>query len=297
MQFMEIGKTLICRFDSCNDAVQSILQMKYKDRYLKVVDRDRIAFVGRKFESIDDWKEYILSGDENILDFMSKMKSNIKSQIETPKVIRRRRMRFDESEGEEVIMENLYSGNPYWISMLGEMALNKRRVISLIIPVQMNYTQNFNLVSLQSAGAILLTELLEKSGYSVELWLMAYSTKVYYKGDKEDSIAAIKLKDSKRPLNIQSISSICSGTFFRTGILTIWSSGNGVERDPRLHCGYSIKPNKENQWGIISKSIGAKSKENTYLIQTSSTFSKYHNQRFIRGLEDTLKEINSSNPK
>lgn len=127
---------------------------------------------------------------------------------------------WSEDHGDEVDIDRLRSGQQFWRTTERAKrygSVNKSVVISLTMPM----TFNHEMMTWRGVAVTVLTELLEQAGYRVNLYSIAYSTKVYE--DKDSACLVTTLKESQDPLDVSTLINATSGWFYRAVSMSSYS--------------------------------------------------------------------------
>lgn len=140
------------------------------------------------------------------------------SEIPEPQVVKRR-PRYNEFGGDEICMDRLRSGQPFWRGMTRSQShgtQNKR----IIIDVSTGANVPTGDVYWRGAAGLAVTEMLEKAGYQVEIWVVNTSRNSYTNG--QANCLATMVKGANDNLDIDSISTVISGWFYRSIWFRCW---------------------------------------------------------------------------
>jgi hypothetical protein len=174
---------------------------------------DRHSFVGRKFATWQDVRRAL--GEvwtEGMTIYESMMRELENEHLPPPKSIRRKR-RWSEDNGDEVSVDRMLRGQTYWDQSYRE---HRPGPLSVTILTDITTTCNTNPKEIlwRGAAATLLTELLEKSGYRVELWAVQHCTRAFHNG--RTMITAANLKRGGDALDVSTLINAVSGWNYRT---------------------------------------------------------------------------------
>lgn len=125
----------------------------------------------------------------------------------------KRHIRYREDRGDEVCLDRLRGGQEYWRSSERSQAYGqqtKRIFIDMAAPIKYSTTD----IQWRSVAGIVLTHLLEKAGYQVELWAVSHCSNAYK--NNEDHLIAVKLKDYDGMLDLSSLCTFTSGWCYRS---------------------------------------------------------------------------------
>lgn len=171
----------------------------------------RESFVGRQFANYAEaeaaangtWSEGLATLERTIDQLRN-------AQLPAP-VDRRRRARFNEYDGDEICVDRLRRGQPFWRQIARQNATGPT---TLNILVDLN-TPGFKASSdvfWRGAAAIALAELCEAAGYRVEL--TSYIFGAFYRSS--GGLISCCLKRTSDPLDRASLVNATSGWFYRT---------------------------------------------------------------------------------
>lgn len=202
-------------------------------------------YVGRRFISWEDcfrkahesWKD----GIDTILKMIERVEHGI--TLPKPKSIRRRPV-WSDDDGDEVSLDRLRNGDSYWRKMQ-RREVTGSQTVSVFCTVNAPKNYDSNSLFWRGVTSVVLTHLLEKAGYRVELYGVRYVMDSY---KNHDSVfMSCCLKRAGQPLDIASIVNAISGWFYRT----VW-----------LQAQYSIRPKEVNDFMGVSLIL---SDENKYV--------------------------------
>lgn len=170
-------------------------------------------FTGRTFDSANALRDAVSQKWNDGADLLDRMIGDLeKSSMPQPRS-RRRVRKFDEFEGEEVDLDRLRSGLPFWRRTVRDNR-NAPTTITICTEVSANSEVTPNDVLWRGAAAVALTLLLERAGYRVELWVYANGQRVYEDGT--DLLIACNLKNPGDPLDRTTLVNSVAAWFYRT---------------------------------------------------------------------------------
>ena len=152
---------------------------------------------------------------------------------------RRRKPRFDETDGDELDYDRLRTGQPFWRHY--PPAEHERaghdygccRFVCRTVSVKAED------ILWRGAAAVALTKRLEEAGYRVELWAAAYSLENYY---STSGFVAVCLKRPSEPLDESTLINAVSGWGFRS----LWFQASCLgERPIKSNLGRARTPGKQ----------------------------------------------------
>lgn len=147
------------------------------------------------------------------IDTLDRMREEL-ADCELPAPVnRRRRPRWSEESGDELDLDRLRSGQSYWRECVRQHH-NGPTSLTLLVSVASPARLTPEQILWRGAAAIVLAELLEASGYSVELWAMQCTEGTY--SDGADNLTAVQLKAAGEPLDPSSLVNVVSGWAYRS---------------------------------------------------------------------------------
>lgn len=223
MQYKKAGRRHIYIFDSMDEHVTTV--RKQYDRFQ--ADRTHTgdlpgnaSFMGRRFENWDEvqaatrslWPE----GMKVYSDMMEKFRH---VEFDKPKNIRRV-PRWSEDDGDDLDIDRLRSGAPYWRQMHRDHRPGPQSV-TIVTDICAHYGVQHHNILWRGAAAVTLSTLLESAGYRVELWAGQNNNKLYRNGD--DGAQLVCYKRCEEPLDVSSLINGVSGWYFRSlGFAGFW---------------------------------------------------------------------------
>lgn len=140
-------------------------------------------------------------------------------QTELPEIkSRKRRVRFNEYEGDEVEYDRLMQGQPFWRKTEREQ-VEGPTTVTVMVDTSTPAYQSSDDILWRGAAALALTEILEEKGYSVELWVVNGSA--LYANESTRVMTGCCLKRCSDPLDTSTLINTVSGWFYRTVHFTL----------------------------------------------------------------------------
>jgi hypothetical protein len=230
----ETGEEIIelMAFDSYAEQIDEVMKIsKVIDqttvhqmrRWVPGVNGYDISYVGRKFDTWKDVKRAAESLWPEGMEVFERMMDQLRdSHLPKPQNIRRRRT-YREDEGDELCLDRLQRGQPYWLTTHRDHRPGPLSVTIVTDVDTPKYEKPENILWRGSA-AMCLTELLEAAGYRVELWSVHHTIDAYINGHAK--CVAVKLKESHNTLDRSTVINAVSGWSFRTlGFGSAWLGG------------------------------------------------------------------------
>ena len=179
-------------------------------------------FVGRELLTFRDASEASRSlwdYGKKVLDGM--VQDLLDAKLPEPKDTRRR-TRFHEDNGDELDLDRLRSGQPYWRLAEREDCQGQQTVTVLVDCCAVADVPS-DAILWPGAAAVALACLLEEKGYRVELWALT-SGHGRFEKVKEKVVTACRLKRPEDPLDRSSLTNAVCGWYFRTVVFTLLRS-------------------------------------------------------------------------
>ncbi len=197
------------------DDLEDMLTMANQARYVASLDSSRSAnFTGRR--DLGSWDGVVQASRREWpegLSVVDRMLSNLgEANLPKPKS-RRRRLRWDESNGDEICYDRLRSGQPFWRESRRQVTSGPTTV-TILTDVCTMCGVDAGEILWRGAAAIVLAKLLEEADYRVELWAYEKCNQRY--DNAMAGMNAVCLKRPQDPLDTSTLVSSVSGWFYRT---------------------------------------------------------------------------------
>lgn len=127
----------------------------------------------------------------------------------------KRNTRWSEDDGEDMDVEKLQKGQAFWRETYRDQRPGPLGV-TLVANVSSSAIYTSEQIMWRGMACILLMEILERSGYRVEMWAGDLSTHVHTMDAKKDHFTAVCLKRGGDNIDISGVVNATSGWFFRT---------------------------------------------------------------------------------
>jgi len=205
-------------FDSIEDLLGEIAKVPESRVKGANIDIGSRSFVGRRFKSWGEVYDAARQAWPEGLSIVDRMLRDLDG-IDLPRpTSRRRRIRFNEDNGDEVDYDRLRSGQSYWRTTRRQNSRGPA-TITVLVDVGANCMVRHSDILWRGAAAIALTKRLEEAGYRVELWAVHQSTDLWRTDITQrqvDGFHAACLKRPGDPLDPSTLIAAVSGWFFRT---------------------------------------------------------------------------------
>lgn len=159
---------------------------------------------------VEDWKY----GMEVLTSFVKRLKQEAIPDLKSTK----RTTTFSMEEGEEIDLERLAQGLPYWKHTEREEKTGPQDVTIIIDTTTIAYRDTDDILW-RGACALGLAFVLEEKGYKVELWVVNGS--YLYTDGRTPVVTACCLKRPQDPLDLSTLVSTVSGWFYRSATFTL----------------------------------------------------------------------------
>lgn len=137
-------------------------------------------------------------------------------------VVPHRTRQWAEDTGDEVCIDRLRSGAPYWRTVTKTPVTGVQKVILCANVASDSSIENVD-VFWRGAVALALTDFLEYQGYRVQYWVFRRSGEAYVDG--RDQTLAVRLKDFRDPVDVGRIAVGVSGWFYRSIMFQLQGRG------------------------------------------------------------------------
>lgn len=208
-ELLDTTRGHLYQFDSLQETVDIV------SKHQKVDNWD-YSFLGRSFNRFSQVIEATNSLWKEGMDLYQEMFNQLEQEHVPPPRSIKRKQSWSEEGGDELDLDRLRNQQPYWLTT------RKRKVpeaITVTILTDLGgraYVKSREMFW-RGVSSVLCTELLERSGYRVELWGVHRSNYVYSYSNRGIGVA-IRLKELNQPLDVSSLVNAVSGWFYRTVI-------------------------------------------------------------------------------
>jgi hypothetical protein len=187
---------------------------------------DYAKWIGRKLGDAQNARRLANEVWDEGLQLFDDAKSKVSSHsLPAPKT-RRRRARFDEFGGDEVCIDRLRAGAPFWRTTSREFSSGPT-TLTLAVHTTAAAVRSAESLNWRGVAAVVLCELLESAGYRVRIISYDYGCESY--DDGSSAMNMLTLKEFNEPLDTAGLVAALSGWFFRSfGIGAIHRSARGV---------------------------------------------------------------------
>ncbi|MEL6107767.1 MAG: hypothetical protein AAFU85_17205 [Planctomycetota bacterium] len=210
-----------------------------------------VKFLGRNMSG--DTRRKSQDAYEPGMKLLDECRDEVRDMVPPAPKSRSRRARFDEFDGDDICLDRLRTGAPFWRTSRREETTGPQTV-TVVVDLAASASRRAADVAWRGLAAILIAEQLEQSGIRVELWAAAMSEKTYENGD--GCSHAIKLKDASAPLDLVAVVNATSGWFLRTFIFassTVSASGSTIQP----HYGIPFAPNVVTASALLGVDVDA----------------------------------------
>lgn len=181
----------------------------------------RWSFVGREFPR--GWTETVMAVDtywDEGMDIYNKLKEDLENDRLPPPKDVRRKGHWSEEGGDEVDIDRLRRGLPFWRTTRRELREGPR-TITILNNISTPCFWDSQAILWRGVASVCLTELLEAAGYRVELVACNFVDDAYESGGGYDEkqhrhCSSVRLKEPNEPLDVATLVNSVSGWCFRT---------------------------------------------------------------------------------
>lgn len=172
------------------------------------------AFAGRDFGgSWDAVYAAVNEPWEEGIEMLEQMLEQLDAADLPQPVSRRRKVRYNEDDGDELDYDRVRCGQPYWRASRRQNTRGPQ-TITIVIDVTTPHYEMARDILWRGAAAIALAKRLEEAGYRVELWAVN-TTSGLWDGNTTGFIA-VRLKRPSDPIDCATLVSAVSGWAYRT---------------------------------------------------------------------------------
>lgn len=192
------------------DSVAECLGYIDPDSYRKSSYED---WVGKSLASYEDAVKASFSvwehGAKVLRECLTKLKAVNLPELKS----RQRKLVYSTENGDEIDLDRMRSGQPYWRESVREEVAGPSEVTIII---DTGATGNYSSESMlwRGAAAIALACLLEERGYRAEIWATNCGDR--FSGSRELLLEAVNLKKTSDPLDTNTLINATSGWFYRS---------------------------------------------------------------------------------
>lgn len=197
-------------FDSVAEAVAACNGRSYQPSEEKL--GRRLPTWQSVVDALDQpWRE----GLDAVQKFIDKLVGQELPEIES--VVRR--TRYNEDDGDEIDLDRMRAGQPYWRVSRRESTTGPTEV-TIVFNLSASKSTSAVDILWRGAAAIAMAHVLENAGFSVAIW--AVCTSCPYADDQYHRLtAAIPLKAAGNRLDISTLVNCASGWFYRSVLFTL----------------------------------------------------------------------------
>ncbi|MEQ8849848.1 hypothetical protein [Botrimarina sp.] len=174
------------------------------------------SFVGRKFNSRADARQAANAPWPQGVKTIDRIASEIADE-ELPEIpVVRRRPAWSEDDGDEVCIDRMRVGRPYWRTTRRTVT-HRVHELAIVVDVTSPACRKAEDIFYRGAAATVLARTLQDAGHRVEVWAAAQSRDTYT--DYASSMIGVCLKRYEESLDIATLANATSGWFYRTAVL------------------------------------------------------------------------------
>lgn len=197
-------------FDSATEAIQTCNGGTFQSNEDKL--GRKLPTWAKVIEAVDQpWKE----GLEAVQKFIDKLEEQPLPEIKRVT----RRTRFDEDDGDEIDLDRMRAGQPYWRVSRRETTVGPTEV-TIVVSLAAEKTVSPTDILWRGAAAIAMADILERQGFSVAIWAVQCSCP--YEADQHQRLTvAVPLKAHGDRLDLSTLVNTVSGWFYRSVLFTL----------------------------------------------------------------------------
>lgn len=187
------------------------------------------GWLGRDFDSVDEAVHAATQNWPEGVAVVERMVAKLAGSIPSP-VNRKRRRAWDASEGDDVCLDRLRSGQDYWRRSVRQ-SVSAPQVVTVVTDMSTRYDMAPDTILWRGCAALAMCYALEQAGYSCELLALEKTEDCYENGDNQQT--GVWLKRAGDTLDIHGLVAAISGWCFRT----LWFAAKAVPEGMRPDCG------------------------------------------------------------
>lgn len=226
---LDDDKTQMMTFESLGEMADDV--SKVPPHHFGVWDQNKRTPTLKQFLGRDDiernWESVRRAvdrrWDEGMKIYDSLMDQLRDVELPRPKNLRRRSV-WSEEAGDEVDVDRLRRGAPYWRTTRRDHRPGPMHA-TIIVDVSTPWTVPSIDILWRGVAAVLLTTLLEEAGYRIELWAANHAINAW--NNQNDVLSAVCLKQPTDPIDESTLVNAVSGWAFRTLFLGSYHLGKG----------------------------------------------------------------------
>ncbi len=142
------------------------------------------------------------------------------SKIDIPELKSRKRRTEYSSEGDDVDVERMTQGEEKYFKETKREQSTGSTELTIFIDTSTPFSVDSDDVLWRGAAALALAHILEKKGYTTEIWVVNGST-LYQNKPSMPVYTACKLKGCGDPFDLTTLVNVVSGWFYRSAIFTL----------------------------------------------------------------------------
>ena len=232
------GNTQCSVFDSLSDMTATCEAIPAERSAIGAQSIDDSDFIGREFANVGEAFAAMHTVWAEGIQIVERMTRELDSADLPKPVSRKRKPRFDETDGDELDYDRLRTGQPFWRTSRRQNTRGPA-TITVVVDVCANCSVKAKDILWRGAAAVALTKRLEEAGYRVELWAAAYSLENYH---STSGFVAVCLKRPSEPLDESTLINAVSGWGFRS----LWFQASCLgERPIKGNLGRARTPGKQ----------------------------------------------------
>ena len=197
------------RFDSTSEFVEWI-----SPEFVSMRAGRDAGWIGRDISDNPN-RACVVAWDDG-LDALDSARERVGGQVTTQPQTRRRRARFDEFDGDEICLDRMRAGAPFWRSTQRQNT-NGPSSITVAVDISASSFRKSKEIAYRGLAAILLCEKLEAAGYRVELVTYAFQSQCFTDG--RSMFVSTVIKSESDPLDTIELVNATSGWFYRVFVL------------------------------------------------------------------------------
>lgn len=272
-------------FDSIPDMIYACDKAWKEGRCYSLRYLQDSYFVGRSFNSLEDVKKAVIEPWEEGLSIVQGMIYEIDREAYTlpqPKN-RRRLLRWNEYDGDEVDNDRLRDGQAFWKKGIKQI-VTAPQFVTIVTGTATSSHINSDNILWRGATGVCLADILEKAGYRIKLMIAEYTKGSFPNVPHQKLLTTAVVKEEQDVVDIASVVNVLSGWFHRTMVF----QSHHIRKKTKISTGYGQPLNlREDDDPLIQNLAG----NGSLLITIDGVWSK---EQALAKVRSVIQQVNNT---